>query len=141
MTEEKAQQTWEEYYAEIKSRRITESKVIWKEMVKTGVNSDTTLALDFELFSSEEKGAKLALEQLSENYEAKINFDESTGYWMIQGTTRPYGIKLSEEDYNNWIIFMCDVAQSHGCVFSTWNLENPKSKLNWSNEKMDNKSQ
>lgn len=141
MTEEEAQQTWEEYYREIKSRRITESQAIWKEMVKSGVNSDTTLALDFKLFSSEEQNAKLALEQLSESYEAQIDFDESTGYWMIKGTTRPYGINLSQEDYNNWIIFMCDIAQSHGCVFSTWNLENPKFKLNWSNEKMDNKEQ
>jgi len=128
------QQTWKEYYTDIKSRRSKEAKAIWFKMASEGVTEDSILALDFKLFSSDKKNAESLEEQLKENYKIAIEQSDKPDYWIITGTTRPYGIDLSEDAHLNWVEFMCDVAQSHGCVFSTWDIEEPKSSSKWSSK-------
>ena len=44
---------------------------------------------------------------------------------------------MTEQRYVDWVSFMCDVAQSHGCVFSTWHLTDPSTSDSWSNENID----
>ena len=128
------QQTWTEYYERIRKRRLAEAPELWAQMTAAGVSADTTLALDFLHFSSDRNNADALRAQLSENYEVSVTKAPDPDYWHISGTTRPYGITLSEQDHLDWVEFMCDVAHSHGCVFSTWALEDPRTKQSWSNE-------
>ena len=118
------QKTWQEYYAEKRKQRLKEGISLWQSLISAGVTQEAILALDFLHFSSSEDGAIRLAEQLSENYE--ISLSERDGYWYIEGTTRPYGIKLTEQEHMDWVKFMSDVAQSHGCVFSTWSIEAPE---------------
>jgi len=127
------QKTWDEYYADIRNRRESETRELWQQIAAAGVTEDTVLAMDFLHFTSDPTNAKALAEQLRENYEIKISPSSSPNYWNIEGTTRPHGISLTMEDHAGWVEFMCDVAQSHGCVFSTWNLEDPRSGQSWSN--------
>lgn len=128
------QKTWDEYYAEIRSRRESESREIWRQMTSSGVTPETILALDFLHFTQDSANADSLAEQLRENYEIQITPSDTPNYWNIEGTTRPHGIALAEQDHTDWVCFMCDVAQSHNCVFSTWNLEEPRSGKSWSND-------
>jgi hypothetical protein len=126
--------TWDEYYAEIRNRRLSEAQVLWELIANAGISGETIIALDFIHFSSDKENAENLLTQLSENYEIELVQSDDPGYWFINGTTRPYGITLTKEDHRNWVEFMCDVARSHGCVFSTWSIENPKTKEQWRSE-------
>ena len=128
------QETWDEYYASIRDRRIGEAENIWTKMTAAGVNDETVLALDFLHFTSDSTNAEELADQLRENYEIKIAASSSPNYWNIEGTTRPHGISLTKQDHVGWVELMCDVAQSHGCVFSTWNLEDPQGGQSWSND-------
>lgn len=50
--------------------------------------------------------------------------------WFANGTTRPYGVDgMIGDQLIAWITFMCDVANSHACVFSTWKLVDTKRKM------------
>jgi hypothetical protein len=130
-----AQEIWDRYYANIKDRRLTEAAVLWLRMTADGVTNETMLALDFVHFSQNRDGAHSLQQQLSENYVSLVAEQEDS--WLISTTTRPYGRDLNEEQHLKWVEFMCDVAQSHGCVFSTWSFESPKLKLKWSTEEID----
>ena len=132
---ESAQETWERYYANIKERRLSEAVTLWSNMNADGVTDETVLALDFVHFSQDRDGAYGLKKQLSENYECSVS--ERNGTWIISSTTRPHGIDLDGEQHAAWVEFMCDVAQSHGCVFSTWSFESPKLKRKWSTEGID----
>jgi len=58
--------------------------------------------------------------------------------WFAHGTTRPYGVDgMIGEQLNSWAAFMCDVASSYGCVFSTWKLVDTQPKMEWSNDNLD----
>ena len=64
--------------------------------------------------------------------------DRDDNFWMLDGTTRPEGVDdMTEQRCVDWVSFMCDVAQSHGCVFSTWSLTDPSTLDSWSNENID----
>lgn len=123
MNTEEPQKTWEEYYRRKKAQRVQEAGVLSKQMAAAGVDESTVLALDFVHFSQSEENANFLAEQLKENYEMSISVASDNESWQISGTTRPYGINLNSEQHMGWVEFMCDVAQSHGCVFSTWELE------------------
>ena len=127
------QETWDEYYASIRDRRTCEAEKIWTQMARAGVSDETVLALDFLHFTSDSTNAEALACQLRENYEIKISPSSRQNYWNIEGTTRPDGISMTKQDHAGWVEFMCDVAQSHGCVFSTWNLEDPRRGQSWSN--------
>ena len=113
---------------------------MWQQMMDAGITSESMLALDFSHFSFAKDGAEGLRQQLSENYEIQIIEGPEPGYWKIMGTTRPYGISLDAKGHSGWVEFMCEVAHSHGCVFSTWAFEAPSLKQSWSNENIDTDS-
>ena len=128
------QKRWDEYYSRIKDRRLEEAKSIWFKMEAEGVKEDTVLALDFFHFSQSKNDLTELRDQLSENYEVSIE-EGNEDYYYLKGTTRPYGIELSKESFEDWIDFMCDVSQSYACVFSTWTIEASSLEMTWTNEK------
>jgi len=135
MSEEQAQEIWDEYHERIKNRRLAQVKVINERLKDAGITSDTALILDFEFFTPKESGAQGIKEQLSENYELSIKQDGD--YWYISGTTRPYAITLSPEQHISWVEFMHDVALSYGCVFSVWTVTDANSEKSWSNKNIE----
>ncbi len=137
---EDPQKTWADYYERKKDQRLSEASLMWKELHKAGVSSETVLALDFLHFGNSKEGVESLARQLSENYEIKIVADDEPGYWFIQGTTRPYGITLDGEKHSNWVGFMADVAQSHSCVFSSWALEAPSLGVKFNSEDIESDS-
>ena len=137
---EDPQKTWADYYERKKDQRLSEASLMWKELHKAGVSSETVLALDFLHFGNSKEGVESLARQLSENYEIKIVADDEPGYWFIQGTTRPNGITLDGEQHSNWVAFMADVAQSHSCVFSSWALEAPSLGVKFNSENIESGS-
>jgi hypothetical protein len=137
MDPEDSQKTWEQYYARIRSRRVAEAQLVYSNMRDAGVTEETVFTLDFRHFTPEKASADTLLAQLSENYQLSLSHDPERNYWYIDGTTRPYGIELTESEFIGWTEFMADVAQSHGCVFSTWQLSNPETGESWSNGNID----
>lgn len=115
------------YYEEKKAQRRSEAIRLINEMVEAGITDSTILALDFTHFGNNQEGLEGLQSQLSENYEISIEKADDE-YWLLKGTTRPYGITLSADDHLTWVEFMADVAQSYGFVFSTWSLEAPDLK-------------
>ncbi len=135
MSEEQAQEVWNEYHERIKNRRLAQVNVLNEQLKNADVTNDTQLILDFEFFTPKESGAEAIKKQLSENYEISIQQDDD--YWIISGTTRPYAITLSPEQHIGWVEFMHDVALSYGCIFSVWTITEPKSKQSWSNKNIE----
>ncbi|WPD22953.1 MAG: hypothetical protein SD837_00020 [Candidatus Electrothrix scaldis] len=126
MTDQDPQQTWEDYYRRKRSERLAEAEILWDQMESAGVNEVTVLALDFVHFGRNENDARDLSVQLSEHYSVAVEPADQEGYFFVRGTTRPEGITLTKEQHTGWVEFMCDVAQSYACVFSTWSLEAPK---------------
>ena len=137
MTQNDPQATWDDYYKRLGTRRVSEAKQLFAAMRENGVTDDSALYLDFRHFSSEKPDAENLGKQLSENYEINIMQDGESNYWFVDGTTRPDGISLTESQCVDWVTFMADVAQSHGCVFSTWRLTDTKNNKPWSNESFE----
>ena len=134
MPTEDPQQVWEDYYGRKKSKRLQEATELWRQMESAGVVSDTVLALDFVHFGQSRHDAEALADQLSENYEMEVVASERDGYWLVKGTTRPYGIEMTEEQHLGWVEFMTDVANSYACVFSTWAIEAPALRANFHSE-------
>ena len=81
-------------------------------------------ALDFVLFSPSRESAGPLCSDLAEHYAVEV-VPGTQGYWLVKGTTRPYGSNLTQDQHMEWVVFMADLARSHGCVFSTWSFEVP----------------
>jgi hypothetical protein len=139
LTAENTQQIWDDYYKRIRRRRIREARIVYAEMSVAGVTDSTFLALDFCHFGREESDIRSLAAQLSEHYATSIARSEKDGnYWMLDCTTRPEGIdEVTEQRWIDWVAFMCDVAQSYCCVFSTWSLTDTSKSQSWSNEEID----
>lgn len=120
---EDPREVWADYYQRKKSQRMQEAAALSAEMSAAGVTSDTVMALDFVHFGSVKEAVEALAAQLSESYAMQVVADANEGYWLASGTTRPHGITLTEEQHLGWVDFMCDVAQSHACVFSRWSLD------------------
>ncbi len=135
MNEREAQKTWDEYHERIKNRRIAEAKIINSNLEKHNVTGEIELILDFRFFTKGEMGAKNIRDQLSENY--RITIAKEDDYWFIDGTIRPYTVNLNTEQHLGWVEFMHDVALSHGCIFSTWSITDPKQNHVWSSKELD----
>lgn len=133
------QQIWDEYHQRIRRRRIREAEIVHARMSDDDVTRSTVLEIDFRHFSRDEDSIRRLAAQLSEHYAISIIRSESNDrYWVLDGTTRPDGIDgFTEQRCVDWVSFMCDVARSHGCVFSTWRLTDPRRSQSWSNEKID----
>lgn len=140
MTTEDPQKTWSDYYKRKKLQRMEEASILWEQMCNSGINEETVLALDFLHFGSSHENITALANQLSENYEMEIAPSDQEGYWFAKGTTRPHGITLTKEQHSGWVEFMADVAQSYGCVFSTWSLEEPSLGIKFNSENINNDS-
>lgn len=129
----KPEDNWDDYYSPIIQLRREEAFALWGKMEEDGVTSETFLGLDFVLFSKNKKDLEDLSVHLVKNYQIKIEQGKND-YWFLKGTTKPYGIKLSRESFLKWIDFMCQLSQSHACVFSIWSAEAPSLKKEWTNE-------
>ena len=137
MTED-PQQIWTDYYARLRRRRIAEAQIVHSQMAADGVTDETLLALDFLHFGNVESDVRDLAEQLSENYAMTVTRRTDSEYWNAEGTTRPDGIDgMNAERCADWVAFMCDVANSYGCVFSIWTLTDPTLQRSWTNETID----
>ena len=137
MSDEDPQKTWDEYYQQIRSRRMEEAKLLWSQMDEAGVTEEVVLALDFTYLSNVRDDADSLENQLSENYNVEVVSANQEDYLYIKGTTRPEGICLSKEQHLAWVEFMVDVGQSHACVFTNWTLESPALKMKFQSELID----
>ncbi len=132
------QQIWTDYYARLRRRRIAEAQFLHLQMTADGVTDDTILTLDFTHFGNVEDDVRRLAKQLSENYVMTVTRGREAGYWSADGTTRPDGIDgMNAQRCVDWVAFMCDVANSYGCMFSAWTLTDPVRQLSWTNETID----
>ena len=133
-----AQQVWNDYYARIRRRRIAEAEFITSKLGADGVTADTVLALDFKHFGTVEADVRRLSDQLSENYSMTVLQSDDGKSWFANGTTRPYGVDgMVGDQLRDWAAFMCDVANSYACVFSTWKLVDPQRKVEWATDDLD----
>jgi hypothetical protein len=119
------QKTWDDYFDQIKRRRLAEAALLWGEIEAAGASEETIFALDFAHFGNNRDDADDLAQQLSENYAVKVSARSEQNYWDVRGTTRPEGICLTSDQHAAWVEFMVDVARSYACVFSEWALESP----------------
>ena len=137
MTDE-TQQIWTDYYARLRRRRIAEAQILYSQMAADGVTNDTIITLDFTHFGNVEDDVRRLAKQLSENYAMTVTRGKKAEYWNADGTTRPDGIDgMNAQRCSDWVAFMCDVANSYGCVFSVWTFTDPVRQLSWTNETID----
>jgi len=135
---DEAQQIWSDYHARIRRRRIAEAEFINSQMVADEVTADSILALDFKHFGTVENEVRRLSDQLSENYAVNVHLSDDGKTWIVDGTTRPYGVDgMIGSQLLQWVEFMCDVANSYTCVFSTWKLVDPKRKIEWATDNLD----
>jgi len=134
---EDPQKTWHEYHERKKAQRLREAAILDHSMRSAGVTDETSLALDLVHFGSSRLDIESLAKQLAENYTVEVVQDVGQGIWFAKGTTRPYGIKLSQTQHLAWVSFMADVARSHGCVFSTWSIEAPSMGSAFASEHVD----
>ena len=133
-----AQQIWPDYYARIRRRRIAEADLISSQMEADGVSADSILALDFKHFGTVENDVRRLSDQLSENYTVEVRLSDDGETWIAEATSRPYGIDgMIGSQLQQWVDFMCDVARSYACVFSSWKLVDTKRKIEWATDSLD----
>lgn len=124
MTTEDPQRVWSEYRERKKRQRLSEASMMLPVMKEAGVNDSTILAVDFVFFGPSRSGADALAQVLSEHYAVSVTTG-GEGYWLVNGTTRPYGSSMTDEQHLEWVEFMVDLGNSHACVFSTWSIEAP----------------
>jgi len=125
------------YQENISGRRNAEAKILWKAMEKDGFTESSTAALDFTFFSNDKNDAESLANVLSEHYTAAVTPTEQDDYWLIKGTTLPYGKEFNSTQWLGWAEYMVSIGFSNNCVFSTWAVYEPKSKKTWSSESID----
>lgn len=127
---------WTEYLQRKRAERLREADQLWDAFEQAGGGDASVLAIDFVHVSPLRERADSIQSQLSENYAVTLE-PASDGYWLVKGTTRPYGNTLSRASHSAWVEFMCDVAESHGAFFSSWGLECPAHGITLSSEGLD----
>lgn len=115
---------WDDYAARKRAARLQEAEGVWAARVAAGAGPDTLLVLDFVHFGASPDAIEALRRQLAEHYTVDVR-DGPTGYRLLVGTTRPFGVTLSSTQHAEWVAFMCDVAWSHGCTFASWALTDP----------------
>ena len=68
---------------------------------------------------------------------AEVSPADEKGYWLIKGTTRPYGNEFNSGQWFGWVEFMVSLGFSNNSVFSTWSVYDPKNKRTWSSEEIE----
>lgn len=126
------------YQNTILERRVAEAEYQWKSMASEGFSESSVAALDFTFFSNVKADAENLAKSLSENYTMTVlRSEKDPDYWIIKGTTRPYGMHFNYVQWLKWIDFMVGVGFTNNCVFSTWAVYEPKSKKTWSSENIE----
>ena len=125
------------YQEQISSRRLAEAKQLWGVMQRDGFTETTVAALDFTFFSNDKSGTDSLAKALSENYTAEVSPANEKGYWLIKGTTRPYGNEFNSDQWFGWVEFMVSLGFSNNAVFSTRSVYDPKTKKTWSSEEVE----
>jgi hypothetical protein len=125
------------YQEQISNRRLAEAKQLWSTMKREGFTDTTVAALDFTFFSNDKNSVDSLVKALSENYSAEAIPAKEKGYWLIKGTTRPYGNEFNEDQWFSWVDFMVSLGFSNNAVFSSWAVYDPKSKKTWSSEAIE----
>ena len=126
------------YQETIQHRRVLEAEYLWKTMVSTGFCETSVAALDFTFFTNVKADAESLAKALSESYTITVsNSVQEPDYWLIKGSTRPYGKQFSYAQWLAWVDFMVSVGFSNNCVFSTWAAYDRKSKHTWSSESVE----
>jgi hypothetical protein len=126
------------YQETIQHRRVSEAEYLWKTMANSGFSETTVAALDFTFFTNAKADAEKLAKALSENYTITVsNSAKEPDYWLIKGSTRPYGKQFSYVQWLAWVDFMVSIGFSNNCVFSTWAAYDPKSKHTWSSESVE----
>lgn len=128
-----SQQTWLQYAQRKRAERLSEADQVWSALVAGGCGAETVLAIDFVHFGPSQTHVEGLRRELCKNCTVATESGPQ-GYWLLKGTTRPYGVTLSAAEHIAWVGYMCDVAQSHGCVLSTWSLSAPSLSLTVSSE-------
>ena len=124
---------WREYLERKRAARLSEARQVWGALSQAGGTDSTVLALDFVHVSPDRERAEALQVQLSENYAVTLE-PAADGYWLVKGTTRPYGVTLGDASHTAWVQFMCELAESHGCVFSAWSLDAPSEGISVSSD-------
>ena len=102
------------------------------------MSADSILALDFKHFGTVENDVRRLSDQLSENYTVEVRLSDDGETWIAEATSRPYGIDgMIGSQLQQWVEFMCDVARSYACVFSSWKLVDTKRKTEWATDSLD----
>jgi hypothetical protein len=140
MNNDQSQQVWRAYYQGKKAQRAEEAIALWDKMNTAGVTEETILAMDFIFLGASQQNVEALARQLSENYEMGAAPASAPGWWCANGTTRPHGVTLGREQFLRWVEFMCDVAESYACVFSSWSLESPELALHFRSESIPSAS-
>lgn len=115
---------WQAYALRKRAERLAEAACVWSAFAGAGGGPDTVVAIDFVHLSPVAARAETLRAQLAENYAVEMQ-SAAHDYWLVKGTTRPYGANLTADSHVDWVRFMCDVAEGHGCVFSTWSIAAP----------------
>lgn len=136
MVNEEAQHVWQDYYQRKKRERLSEASMLWQVIEQAGVGDSTILAVDFVFFGSSKSDADALARALSDHYTTTV-VSGSDGYWILNGTTRPYGSTLTQAQHLEWVEFMVDLGSSHACVFSTWSLEAPSLATRFDSEQFE----
>jgi hypothetical protein len=137
MATQDPQEIWSSYYKCKKAERIAQAAQLWSQMQGGGVTPETNLELDFVHFGTLRANAEDLAKQLSENYKMEVVRNEVGDAWLVKGTTRPHAMGLGREQHMAWVEFMADVAESYGCVFSTWSLEAPSLGVRFNSAQID----
>lgn len=140
MPPEDPQEIRAEYYQRKKALRMSEAKQMIALMQLAGVKDETVLALDFMHSGTSQSSVEELARQLAEHYQVQVLQSKDQTHWLAKGTTRPYGITLSEAQHLGWVEFMADVAQSYSCVFLTWSLEAPSLQARFDSEQIESDS-
>lgn len=140
MEDEDAQRTWQDYYHRKKVERVEEATEIWRRVRQIDGGENIDFTLDFLMFGASKEAVDPLAAQLSESYAVDASQDSRSAYWFVSATTKPYAITLIDGQLIAWVEFIADIAQSHGCVFSTWKLEAPALSLSLSSEDIESSS-
>jgi len=125
MTENEPHSPMLDHFNKKRDERLREAELVWPVLVEAGLLDGMAVILDFVLYGRDEQAAKALAQQIKQTYLVSIAPIANEG-WMIAGTTRPYGSKLTESSHRDWVRFMCELGTSHGYVLSAWTLEAPE---------------
>jgi hypothetical protein len=116
------EQVWRDYAERKLNERLAESEHVWARLATAGANEETVLAVDFVAFGPTSAHAEALRDRLAGHYAITLE-PGPDGYVLVKGTTRPYGITLTEPLHRDWVRFMCEASPSLGVVANSEDVE------------------